>query len=61
MALVLSAAFWLLLGNGSVMQGEVIILNITRSPKKSSYRRESLAPMWRGRLEEEEEEDVFPQ
>ena len=34
-ALVLSAASLLLLGNGSAMQGEVIILISARSPKKS--------------------------
>jgi len=41
-----------------VVSGLVIVLR----EKKRNARRESLAPMWRGRLEgEEEEEDLFPQ
>jgi len=37
-------------------------LLVVARERKRNARRESLAPMWRGRLEEEEEEeDIFPQ
>jgi len=40
--------------------GVVSGLLVVARERKRNARRESLAPMWRGRLEEEEEEDVFP-